>query len=173
MTLVELILALLLLNVVILTGISMEIGVRRISSATDIESLLLGELAPLVASITTDINRGIGNTVNLSYSTTNLAGCANTLRIRTDFDNDGTCSAGDVWVAYCRTAGNIFRYYPNAAFAPFTMLSNRTSRFTVTMSNDQVIFVLGARSVPGAAVNATNPEVTINSSAQARGASFQ
>lgn len=175
MTMVELILSLLLLNVVILTGISMEFGARRIFSSADLESLLLGELAPIATAITSDVNRGIGNRANLSYSYANLPGCAATLRIRTDADNDGECSAGDVWVAYCRTAaGYVLRYYPDAAIpATFTDLSNRITFFTAPFSNDTLTIVLAARVIPGSAVNLTNPEVVINSSAQFRGASFQ
>jgi len=174
MTMVELVLALLLLNVVILTGISMEFGARRIYTATDLESVLLGELAPLVASITSDINQGIGSSADLPYSTANLGGCANTLRIRLDANENGQYDGGDIWVAYCRTAGNVFRYYPNAA-TPGTRvdLSNRTSVFTVSFSNDWATVVLGARINPAAAVSMTNPEVIVNSSAQFRGTSFQ
>jgi Tfp pilus assembly protein PilW len=174
MTMIELILALLLLNVVILTGISMEFGARRIFSATDLESLLMGELAPIASAITTDINRGIGTTSSLPYSTTNIGGCTNTLRIRTDADNDGQVSGGDVWVAYCRTTANNFRYYPNAAStSTYTTLSDRITQFTRTASNDWMTIVLAARVIPGSAINLTNPEVVINSSAQFRSASFQ
>jgi len=174
MTMVELILALLLLNVVILTGISMEFGARRIFSSTDLESLLMGELAPLASAITSDINRGIGTATSLPYSTTNIAGCANTLRIRTDSDNSGNVTPGDIFVAYCRTASNNFRYYPNAASTgTYTTLSDRITQFSVSASNDWITFVLAARVIPGSAVNLTNPQVVINSSAQFRSTSFQ
>jgi hypothetical protein len=174
MTMIELILALLLLNVVILTGISMEFGARRIFSSTDLESLLMGELAPIASAISSDINRGIGTSSNLPYSTTNIGGCSNTLRIRTDSNNNGEVDGTDIFVAYCRTASNGFRYYPNAAAtSTYTTLSDRITQFSVSASNDWMTFVLAARAIPGSAVNLTNPEVVINSSAQFRSTSFQ
>ena len=60
LTLVELVLALLLLSVVILTGVSMELGMRRIFSSADTEAQLLQEAAPIMALVTKVINRGIG-----------------------------------------------------------------------------------------------------------------
>jgi hypothetical protein len=52
-------------------------------------------------------------------------------------------------------------------------LSDRITQFSVSASNDWMTFVLAARAIPGSAVNLTNPEVVINSSAQFRSTSFQ
>jgi len=176
MTLVELVLALVLLNVIILTGISMEFGTRRILSSTDLEAQLLGELSPILTRISRDISRGIGQFNVSPYGSTPVGGCSPTLRILTDSNGNGVVDVGtDITVAYgYRNSAHEMRYFPNVASPSYSVLSDRISSFSVSYNatSGQVRFAIGARINASTGVNLTNPEIIVNSSGQFRGSSF-
>lgn len=165
MTLVELVLALLLLSVVIMTGISMELGLRRIYSSTDFEAQLMNEAAPILTMVAKSINRGIGSVGNPAFSTPG----AGRFQIRIDSDGDGVAEATDTVVEY-RLASNELRYYPDASAASFVLLSDRATAFSIgspTASGFSTI-ALTLQRIPGGTFNLTNPNITISSSAQFR-----
>jgi hypothetical protein len=60
LTLVELIISILLLNVVILTGLSMEMGMRKLFTGADYTSDLEAEAASTMTFVTKKINKAIG-----------------------------------------------------------------------------------------------------------------
>lgn len=181
MTLVELVLALLLLNAVILTGISLEFATRRITSSTDLESQLIGEIAPIVSRIIKDASQSVGNSVNWSYSIDPIfamfVNCDSAIAIRLDANSNGFPDAADEWSIYGYNAslGQMI-LFPDAlggGASPSEVLSDKISGFDVRNgTTGEVIFAISARNNPLSAVNITNLEVTINSSVNFRGSSF-
>jgi len=185
MTLLELIMAVLLLNVVILTGMSMELGLRRIYRSTDLEILLLDEASPILAMVTKDINRGIGAWAlpwanGWPYDSESVAGSYDEFRFRLDSRStpDGTFGNDDTWVAYRWITGGPdqyqLQYFPDASGADFEILSRRVTGFSVTppVAEGTSNIILQLRMDPGQDAGYTNPQVTLESSAQYRETSF-
>ena len=175
LTLVELVLALLLLSVVILTGVSMELGMRRIFSSADTEAQLLQEAAPITALVSKVINRGIGQ--NISYPLVAIVNAnEGQFTIRVDSNNNGMADAGDVWVyfRFLNNSGGIqhqLRYYPDNTSASYQLLSQRVIFFNITNPDPVNAFsniTLILRKDPDNPANLTNPEVTIQTKAQYR-----
>ena len=173
LTLVELVLALLLLSVVIMTGVSMELGMRRIFSSADTEAQLLQEAAPITALVSKVINRGIGQ--NFSYPLVAIVNAnEGQFTIRVDSNNNGMADAGDVWVylRFLNNSGGIqhqLRYYSDSTSASYQLLSQRVIFFNITNPVDGFSNItLTLRRDPDNPVNLTNPEVTIQTNAQYR-----
>lgn len=184
MTLLELILAVLLLNVVILTGISMELGLRRIYRSTDLEIQLLDEASPILAMVTKDINRGMGAWAlgypNWPYASSTVAGSYDEFRFRLDsrISPDGMFGTGDMWVGYRWITGGAdqyqLQYYPDAFGSDYEVLSHRVTAFSVIppAADGTSNIILELRRDPSAAAGYTNPQVNLESSAQYRETSF-
>jgi hypothetical protein len=102
-TLVELILAILLLNVIILTGLSMEMAVRRVLLSTDYEGQLSSEAGSVVTMVTKKINLAIG-TATAPFMSTVVTGVFTTYAFQMDTNNNGIWEPG-----IDQTRG--FRYY--------------------------------------------------------------
>ena len=104
MTLVELILAIILLNIIILTGLSMELGMRRIFSSTDIEAQLLAEAVPIMTMVAKDINQAVGDIVNVpaddAYSYDPTIPPFDKYYIRKDVNGNGLADGGDPFAEY-------------------------------------------------------------------------
>lgn len=180
MTLLELILAVLLLNVVILTGISMELGLRRIYRSTDLEIQLLDEASPILAMVTKDINRGIGYIFDLPYRTASIAAsaCDTTYQIRIDSNNNAMFDPGDGWVS--------FRYMPSTCPSyPYYLLyhdidgnvfllSNKVTAFSISppSADGTSTIILQLRKDPAVAASYTNPQINLETSVQYRETSF-
>ena len=170
MTLVELILALLLLNVVILTGISMELGMRRIYTSTDVEAQLLAEAAPIIALVTKDINRAFGDSGSAAF----IAG-GNTYSLRNNDSNfNGRADSFDKWAAYRFIPGtHQLLYYPDNSSGTNEVLSNKVMSFTIDAAQlptaGTLTVTLTLRKDPSSAPGYTNPEISVNSAAQLRG----
>jgi len=173
LTLVELVLAILLLSVVILTGISMELGTRHIFSSTDTETQLLQEAAPIMTLVSKVINRGIGQNSSYPFVATVNAN-EGQFTIRVDSNNNGMADAGDVWVyfRFLNNSGGIqhqLRYYPDNTSASYQSLSQRVIFFNITNPVDGFSNItLTLRKDPNNSVNSANPEVTVQSNAQYR-----
>lgn len=181
-TLVELILALVLVSTIIITGLSMELGLRRIYSSTDLEVQLLGEAAPIMMMVTKDINRGVGDFTNPPFNTTTPSGWGAdwAFRVRLDANNNGMADSvpPDVWVGYRYrgTSGpdsyQLWRY-PNASAAGYTVLSNKVVAHNIGAPvNGVSSFYISLRKDPAQPINYTNPQISVNSSAQYRGYSL-
>jgi prepilin-type N-terminal cleavage/methylation domain-containing protein len=181
LTLIELILASLLVSVVVLTGLSMEMGMRKIFSSSDFSTQLNSEAAAILAFVTKKISSGIGaqNYTNMSVYASAAQADGTSWFIGQDTDQDGVPEPGvDIAVAfrYFTSGANNHQiwYYQNSAAAPTLSLTNRATNFAIgapTAIGFSAITVTLRRD-PDNAANATNPEVTFNTSAQYRSASF-
>ena len=137
LTLVELVLALLLLSVVILTGVSMELGMRRIFSSADTEAQLLQEAAPIMALVGKVVNRGIGENISYPLAITGSTSTLANFNICIESNNDSKATAADTWVDFRfinNSAGikHQLRYYPSNASASYQLLSQRVVFFNIT-----------------------------------------
>ena len=171
-TLIELILALLLLNVVILTGLSMELGLRRIFSSADLEVQVLDETAPIVTMIAKDISKGIGDIANGRHTPYTLwaSGGDSHYSIRYDSNRNGMFDAADDQTDYRYTAAsNTLSYTHNLSAGTYVVLSDKVVGFSISapVNGASDIFVR-LRKDTSIAASYTNPEVTVNSSAQYR-----
>jgi hypothetical protein len=180
MTLVELILAVILLNVVILTGISIELGVRRLFVSSDLEIQLLNEAGPILTMATKAVNRGIGSPMDLYYSTIAIGGHP-TQRIRIDSNANFIADGNDLWVAFrfhdTNSAGSQYQlwYYPNdQSPGTFYVLSDKVVNFDISVPSDGVSTItLVLRLDPALPAEAmTNPEITIQTRAQYRSVTY-
>lgn len=185
LTLIELLLASLLVSVVVLTGLSMELGMRKIFTSSDFSTQLNSEAAAILAFVSKKINQGSGaqNYTNLSvYVSVPQADGTSWFIGQETYPTpipDGVPQPGnDTAVAfrYFTSGANNHQiwYYQNSAGAPTLRLTNRATNFAIgapTASGFSTIR-LTLRRDPSNAANATNPEVTFNTSAQYRSASF-
>lgn len=178
MTLIELLLAILLLNVVILTGISMEMGVRRIFTSTDIEAQLLAEAASLMTAVTKDINQGIGATEITSLNP--FQGGAPLYRIWVDSNppplGNSKIDPLDRQVAYSLTGSHqLLRYNDYAHASAYEVLSSRVTAFSITNPSGLVcastVTLSLRKDATSPADPVTNPEITIKTDVQYRSAS--
>lgn len=185
MTLVELILAVLLVNVVILTGLSMEMGMRRVLKSTDVEIQLMGEAMPIVAMITKKINCGIGSSWNATvfpYSNIpiDMSNLYPTYRIRNDNNPDGRPGPGDLFAAFEWISDNNtghqyeLRYYRDDSNLTFyEVLSRRCTNFVIgPPSNDtSLIYVQLTKEPANTVIDFNNPRVDVLSAAEYRSTS--
>ncbi len=180
-TLVELILAMLLLSVVVLTGVSMEMGLRRLFFVSDVESELMGEAAGILTFVSKRINTAPGNLQNTPVDNLTVAGQYIRYRVRRDTNMDGvlepTDGADEFY--YCMNWGGLVdELWYGRNGAPVVMLSDKVVFFRIGNATgegcDGCSFVtLTLRRDPSRPVNATNPEITLNTTAQYRGMSIR
>ncbi len=178
MTLVELILAIILLNIIILTGLSMELGIRRIFSSTDTEAQLLAEAVPIMTVVARDINMAVGDVVNVTADYAyfnNTVGINIYYFIRKDVNGNGLPDSSDEFVQYrFRDTAHTLDYRPDSTGGPWTSLSDRVIFFSIFAPVSGVSNIsLTLRKNASLAANYTNPQVTLNSSAQYRGYSYR
>ncbi len=168
-TLIELILAMILVGVVIMTGLSMELGLRRIYSSADMEAQLLADAAPIMQTVVKAINMGIGSPASSPYSNPSVG----VYRIYYDSNSNGRRDAGDTAVQFTYLGASNILMYRKTLTSGDLLLSNRIVGFGITApSNGVSNITIQVRNVPGAAAGYTNPEVTITSSAQYRAYSY-
>ena len=176
LTLVELILAILLLNVVLLGGISLEMGVRRIFYSSSSDAAQFNEISAIMAFITKDINRGVGWLGQLAYMSVMVDGLP-TWEIRVDSNGNGIADAGDVIVGYqFDNISHQLRYYPNVNIkSNYSILSSQVESFGIDAPNDSTGFVTGVSRIylrlrrdPSQNKSYTNPELDMESAAQYR-----
>ena len=177
-TLVELILATLLMSVVILTGLSMEIAIRRLYLVADQEAQLMGEAGAIMTFVTKRIHQAPGDWWNNPLMNWTNA-TAVRYGIKRDDNNNGLWDATDGWEVFTfftsGTAANQLWYGINSSLT--VMMSDHVVNFTVVnpiyLGGDGCSRIwLTLRRDPLNAVNATNPQILINSSAQYRGMSL-
>lgn len=173
LSLIELILAVLLLNVVIITGLSIELAMRRIFLTTNVEIALLNEAGPILDWASRDINRGIGTVGDLPLSTVTLGAGNPTFRIRYDSNGNGRADGADIWVAYryIDNGGNRYQlwYYPDASSGTHEVISDKVMNFSVgAISNGSSVVTLQVRLKPSEAASLSNPEITLTTEVQYR-----
>ncbi len=171
LSLTELILAVLLLNVVLMAGLSIELGIRRIFLTTNYEIELLNEAGPILDWVSRDVNRGIGTSADSPLSTVSLGAGNPTYRVRYDSNANGRVDAADIWVAYryINAGGNQYQlwYYPNASINSHEVISYKVIAFSVgAVTNGVSIITLQIRLDPTLAVGLNNPEITLTTRAQ-------
>lgn len=171
-TLIELVLAMVLLSVVIMTGLSMELGLRRIYSTTDFESRLLEEAVPIVAEVSKTINRGVGY-YNQSPLRSWVVGTSLFYGIVYDSNRNGWRDAADREAIFRFSASNFtLAYCRDNTTGVYTDLSSRIVAFTIgAPANGASVVTLRLRLNPAGAANYTNPEVNVTSGALYRGMS--
>ncbi|MDD5005960.1 MAG: prepilin-type N-terminal cleavage/methylation domain-containing protein [Candidatus Omnitrophica bacterium] len=128
-TLMELMIAILLFSVVALTGITLEMAMRRMQTKPTAQTKLLGELIPVINRIRNDFENQIGGLYNNSLY---IQESNQRVVIRVDYDNSGTVSAPDQWHAY-RWPGGTYGsiYYSSDNFTS----SNETIANGITYFN--------------------------------------
>jgi len=179
--LVELILAMILLSVVIMTGLSMEMGLRRLFHTSDQEAELMGEAGAILTFVSRKVQSSFGNQALLPNPITSVTqgGQYVRYRIRQDLNHNGRWDPPfDDWdeFTYCINWGglrNQLLYGRNnltimvlsdnvVAFGISNVTADGCSLISVTLRND-----------PTSAANATNPQLSLNTTAQVRGLSLR
>lgn len=131
-SLIELILALVLLSTVILTAITVEVSVRKMQAKVQFKADLLNELIPVVEKMKKDFKMQIGN---LDYPGLYVDAGRNWFAVRVDADNSGTITSGDEWHAYRwnTTVGDPLEYSPNNFTTPdlYDVIANNITYFMV------------------------------------------
>jgi hypothetical protein len=170
-TLIELILAIVLVSAIIMTGLSMELGLRRIFSSTDYETQILDEAAPIMAMVTKDINRGVGAFATGQLPLQPAGGPGNLLfRIFYDSNNNGMRDGGDTAVEYQFLSSSNVLNYRRTLSASYQILSDKVIDFSIASPvNGASAFFIRLKRNPGSGTSYTNPEIWINSSALYRG----
>ncbi len=166
-----------LLSLVILTGLSMELSMRRVFTTADTEAQLLGEATPIMTMVTKDINRGIGTIFSSPYAFS-ASGLDQSFMIRIDSNMNGTSDPGDRFVNY-RFRGDLsptqLWYYHNASTGVFEVLSNKVTVFYVSPpdASGASNVTLRVRKDPTTAVSYFNPEVGLIATAEYREYSYK
>ncbi|MFQ5680659.1 MAG: type II secretion system protein J [Candidatus Omnitrophota bacterium] len=183
LTLIELIIAISLLSLIVLTAGNMDVASRALFGASDRQAELQNEVNPVLLRIKKDVNRAVGAVGDPGL---NVVVNKNCLSIRVDLGGGSNFSypANDNWVAY-KLSGNQIKYYSgytnNSACPPgggltSDIIANRITDFTITSLTSDFIpnFVTGvdvsltARYDPSQAPNAqNNPELTLSTAAHA------
>jgi len=183
-TMVELILATILLSVVIMTGLSIEIGLRRLFLTSDREAELMGEVAPIMTFLTKKIALAPGDAGNNPYANQSTAGAGGWTRYRFHHADDNPVNgqwdaATEGWDDFTWLRGVDELWYGRNG-VNIMMLSDKVvnlridSPFSAAPPHLGYSFILlTLRADPTAAMNVTNPEVTLNTTAQYRGMSVQ
>jgi hypothetical protein len=165
-TLLELIVAITLLGVVILAGITIELAMRRMNVKPRLESKLLDELIPIVEMMKKDFEFYlVGSITDPGIATLGTSGVA--LRVGNIYNF--------TWHAYNwtgTTGANAYEfwYYPNYFFSSsYSRIGSKViSNFSYSIgdTNTSLSVKIGAISNPGAAVPLpdilTNPSVSLN-----------
>jgi hypothetical protein len=175
-TLVELILAILLLNVIILTGLSMEMAVRRVLLSTDYEGQLSSEAGSVVTMVTKKINLAIG-TATAPFMSTVVTGVFTTYAFQMDTNNNGIWEPGidqTRGFRYYTSGVNQYRVYLMRNGVEVMLLTNRSMNFAIVpnFTDGSANVTVTLRRDPANAINLTNPEATLVSFGQVRAASL-
>jgi len=142
-TLLELIIAMVILGFVVAGLYSIEIFSRAQLTAVDRRSRLQAEASYLLEHMVKNINQAIGDVNNLAVNNDTISGCDQAVRIWIDYNPNGQRDAGDRQIAYCYKGTPDFqaRYYPNYPSSPdYEVISQRISNF-IWSATDNFLFV--------------------------------
>lgn len=177
MTLVELIIAMLLVSTFLLAGVSVELAMRRIHRTTDLEAILITEGETIMLKISSDLQNSLGalhpSVVSESPFT---AGGVPYYKIRRDANYNARPDSFDQWSGFHFDApAHELRYYPNAATAAMDVLSNHVSSFSLTRNTNNACVRIDLSLVndpmqPFPTI--TNPHVVFTTCVQPRAASI-
>jgi hypothetical protein len=176
-TLVELVIATLLLSMVVLTGTAIELAMRRMETKQMNRVKLLGELIPVIDKIEKDFHNSIGSWGNDSVV---IMGGNREVRIRVDDTAPlGQNNPTDNWYAFRwnGTAGQPIEYLiSNTTF--LTNLASGATGFQVTAptgdADEAITINISALQIPGQAYHPiNNPRVTKSTTFYSRGGSLR
>lgn len=172
---IELMVAVFLLGAVVLTGVSVEMAVRKMQNKPTSQAILFNELTPVLEIINKDYNRVVGywNDSGVFIEPGNQG-----LEIRVDNGTTpGQIDGSDIWYAYRLEANGTIVYYINNNTV-YQNLAIDVLYFNVTAptgdANEAITISMGTRldnSEPEHPIN--NPEVNITSTLFSRGTSVR
>lgn len=177
-TLVELMIAVFLLGLVVLTAVSLELALRKMQIGPTAKTQLLNELTPVMKKIRKDYDRQIGEVGNTSVNITNNG---KTLGIRVDDSSPyGRLNPGDSWMVYRwnGTQGDPIEYYNLSNPGSVRRLAGGIFKFKVispTSHPDEAITV-DIRKRKDASQDicpVSNPQLNLTTTIFSRGASLR
>jgi type II secretory pathway pseudopilin PulG len=180
MTLIELVMAIVLLNIVILTGISIEMGMRRIFTSTDVEAQLLGDAGPILSLLSRAVTAAIGdarsgfNAYRVVTSGSNTA-----LYVYADAGTLGIRDAGDRPILFNLSSAGVgqprFYYSANTSTGVSEMLSSHVAAFNVSLNSTSGLLniAMDLRQNISQAVGVTNPGAIVTTRLRSRCATWQ
>lgn len=178
-TLIELLIAISLLGLVILSTTSVEMFARKQMKTTDMQTQLLNEVSPAIEHIVKNISLGIGdkNDPGIKVYPT---GKAPYLQIRQDINKTPSDYSDDIWCEYKSNSFSLpdapsIRYDPNIndgnsdnyqvivrKVTDFTFALVDTNNNGIATDDNLVQFSVTVRKDPTKAIDPiNNPEVTI------------
>lgn len=173
-TLLEVLIAVLLMGAIVLTGASVELAMRNMQKKPTIAVKLRDELIPVIESIKRDFSMQIGDMVNSSVTIS-----ATTLSIRVDdgLSSFGRLGSDDTWHGYRwnGTEGDPVEYLANSTF--ITNIALGVTDFTVMAPtgnlNAVLQIIIGKKMIPGQAEDKiNNPGFTLTTTFHSRASSL-
>ena len=174
-TLIELVMAVSLLSVIVLTGVSIEMTMRRMNIKPTVQSKLMGELIPVVEMIKKDFYQQIGNVNNSCLQIYNEPSGNFAIRVDGPIGNQGKIDLSDPWHNYSwggTPAGAIY-YSESGNFAVDNeTIAYNIFNFAVSRPNNddtRIKIEIGTVKNPGEAIDSrNNPYVGINTTVFSR-----
>lgn len=180
MTMIELVMAIVLLNIVILTGISIEMGMRRIFTSTDIEAQLLGEAGPILSLLSRAVIPAIGDgRSGFEAYRAVTSGTDSLLYVYADAGTLGVRDSGDREILFNLSSTNVgqprFYYSANTSTGISEMLSSHVALFNVNLDDTTGLLDISMdlRSNISQAVSVTNPGTIVTTRLRSRCATWQ
>ena len=175
-TLMEFLMSIFLLGIVVLTGYTVELTMRRIVMRPKIESKLVDRLVPILELIKKDFEYfaiGIINDTGISNSS---GANWKMLKIRVDSDFSGTISPGDLEHGYRWYSDNPnkyqFYYYPDASDSnQYEIIAKEVTDFGYIMAYDNTSLTLKLetkKDIESPYHPQTNPTVRLNTTIYTR-----
>ncbi|MFH0877900.1 MAG: hypothetical protein V1863_06745 [Candidatus Omnitrophota bacterium] len=133
MTLVELIIAMLLVSTFLLAGVSVELAMRRINRTTDLEAILITEGETILLRISSDLQNSLGALhPSLPLESPFRTALVPQYQVRKDANHDSMPDFFDTWSGYHFHAPlHELRYFPDAANATYVVLSDHVMSFSM------------------------------------------
>jgi len=150
---------------VVLTGVTVELAMRRMQIKPQAQAKLLDELIPAVERIKKDFHAQIGTVEDRGVS---IEDGGHTVVIRVDSDNSATITDGDQWHTYrWNETGDPLEYSYNnfTNVNGYERVAENIIYFDAssTHSNTALTVEIGARRYPGQPENiSTNPSSYLN-----------
>jgi len=135
-TLMELMVALILLGAVVLTAYTLELSMRRMQVKPSVQTKILNELIPAIEMIDKDFNKKVGYRFNASLWITDINECGHMYQrarvvIIPDTDNSGNITSSDEVHAYWFNCTNRqILYSPSNSSANVQVVANGVDFFS-------------------------------------------
>jgi len=176
MTLVELLIASILIGIVMIGVLSFNMSIKRIQESTDRDTLLSMRAEATITRMGRDARTAIGDPVNRGIIIT-PEGAVTNVAFRQDRDNTPTDYSDDTWVIYYQNGSSLYtceQTVPTANQSSGPCTPSNATLVTSQLQSGSVTFETSAgpyvhmrltfRYIPTAALHAiTNPEHTVES----------